>query len=98
MENIMMLEKSAMYLKPKYIERIPKELKKMHGSKVKLGVFCGCRITMFGTESVILVDKDHLVPLTPSYIKACYQLYEKFKHEQMKKYYYYSNFSGRKLE
>lgn len=51
-------------------EKIQKELKTDHGSKVRAGRFYGCSIIYAGTKSCIVVDKEthELVYLTPENI------------------------------
>lgn len=72
-------------------EAIKKELKKHHGSKVKVGCFVGCPIVEAGTTSCIVVDEDKhtLVYLTPENVLRSTRVKKNFRLVRGKIYYYY---------
>lgn len=79
----------------KYIGDLPEtikaELKKDHGSKVKVGRFHDCSIVFAGTKSCIVVDAEQheLVYLTPEYVLCSRYVEKKFRLSRGKTYYYY---------
>ena len=72
-------------------EKIKKELKTDHGSKVRAGRFYGCSIIYAGTKSCIVVDKEkhELVYLTPENVLLSRCVEKKFFPLRGKNYYYY---------
>ncbi|NCE65548.1 hypothetical protein D1159_13400 [Pseudoflavonifractor sp. 524-17] len=79
----------------KYIGDLPEiikaELKKDHGSKVKVGRFHDCSIVFAGTKSCIVVDAEQheLVYLTPECVLRSRYVEKKFRPTRAKTYYYY---------
>lgn len=79
----------------KYIGDLPEtikaELKKDHGSKVKVGRFHDCSIVFAGTKSCIVVDAEQheLVYLTPECVLRSRYVEKKFRPSRAKTYYYY---------
>lgn len=75
------------------VRRIEEKLQKKHGSKVKVGKFCGCPIVYAGTKSCIVVDRmnhNKLVYLIPENVKSCCYVEKKFKLHKMENDYYYA--------
>lgn len=79
----------------KYIGDLPEiiktEIKKDHGSKVKVGRFHDCSIVFAGTKSCIVVDAEQheLVYLTPECVLCSRYVEKKFRPSRAKTYYYY---------
>lgn len=79
----------------KYIGDLPEamkaELKKDHGSKVKVGRFHDCSIVFAGTKSCIVVDAEQheLVYLTPECVLCSRYVEKRFRPSRAQTYYYY---------
>lgn len=64
-----------------------------HGSKVKMGAYCGCPIESFGDEACIVVSEDggKIIKLTSDTIQSCRYVKEKKRLVGVKyhTYFYY---------